>query len=428
MRVVYLAAGAAGMYCGSCLRDNRLVATLRKQGRDIVLIPLYTPLRTDETDVSEHAVFFGGINVYLQEKFALFRKLPAAIDRVLDRPALLRGVGRFATNTHAEDLGALTLAVLRGEHGPLRKEVERLIEALRHYRPTLINLPNLMFIGIAAEMKAALGAAVACTLGGEDLFLDQLPEREREEAFSIIRSRAEDVNAFIATTRYYADHCVEHFGLPAERMHDAHMGIHVSQRPIAHPPTEPFTICYVGRICPEKGLAGLCEALAILARQRHNVRVRAAGHLRAADRAYLDLIQESLARKGLSERFSYVGEVSLDEKLALLDEAHVFSMPTIYHEAKGLPVLEALERGVPVIQPRHGSFPELVEQTAGGVLVEPGNAGALADAIRSLMQDEPRRRTLGQTGRAAVIEKYAEDVMAEQTWALYESILKRSTS
>ena len=53
MRVVYLIAGAGGMYCGSCLRDNRLAATLIKQGRDVVLVPLYTPIRTDEADVSE---------------------------------------------------------------------------------------------------------------------------------------------------------------------------------------------------------------------------------------------------------------------------------------------------------------------------------------------------------------------------------------
>ena len=52
MRIAYLAAGAGGMYCGSCMRDNRLAAALIAQGRDVVLIPLYTPLKTDEPDVS----------------------------------------------------------------------------------------------------------------------------------------------------------------------------------------------------------------------------------------------------------------------------------------------------------------------------------------------------------------------------------------
>ncbi len=63
MRIAYLIAGAGGMYCGSCLRDNRLAATLIAQGRDVVLMPLYTPIRTDEVDVSETHVYYGGINV-----------------------------------------------------------------------------------------------------------------------------------------------------------------------------------------------------------------------------------------------------------------------------------------------------------------------------------------------------------------------------
>ena len=71
MRIAYITAGAAGMYCGSCLHDNTLAAALLELGEDVVLVPTYTPLRTDEPDVSIDRVFFGGINVYLQEKVPL---------------------------------------------------------------------------------------------------------------------------------------------------------------------------------------------------------------------------------------------------------------------------------------------------------------------------------------------------------------------
>ena len=83
MRVVYLAAGAAGMYCGTCLQDNTLAARLLKMGQDVVLIPTYTPIRTDETDVSIDRVFYGAINVFLEQKSALFRHTPWLVDRVL---------------------------------------------------------------------------------------------------------------------------------------------------------------------------------------------------------------------------------------------------------------------------------------------------------------------------------------------------------
>src|ERR671925_614016 len=110
MKIAYITAGAAGMYCGSCMRDNTLVAALTKLGHDVLLVPTYTPIRTDEEDVSQPRVLFGGINVYLQQKFGLFRHTPWFLDRLLDIPRLLRWVSRFAVNTRAEDLGEMTLS------------------------------------------------------------------------------------------------------------------------------------------------------------------------------------------------------------------------------------------------------------------------------------------------------------------------------
>ena len=71
-KIVYLTAGAAGMFCGSCMHDNTLVRGLARQGWDLQLVPTYTPIRTDEDDVSVDQVFFGGVNIYLQQKIHLF--------------------------------------------------------------------------------------------------------------------------------------------------------------------------------------------------------------------------------------------------------------------------------------------------------------------------------------------------------------------
>ena len=87
MRVAHLAAGAGGMYCGSCMHDNRLAAALRAAGRDVLLMPLYTPLRTDETDVSHAHIYYGAVNVFLQHATALFRHTPWFVDRLLDARA-----------------------------------------------------------------------------------------------------------------------------------------------------------------------------------------------------------------------------------------------------------------------------------------------------------------------------------------------------
>src|SRR5437763_7308767 len=127
MKIAYITAGAAGMYCGSCMHDNTLVAALCNLGHDALLVPTYTPIRTDEEDVSQKRIFFGGINVYLEQKLALFRHTPWFIDRLFNFPALLRWVSRFAFGTRAEDLGELTVSMLQGEHGRQSKEVDKLV-------------------------------------------------------------------------------------------------------------------------------------------------------------------------------------------------------------------------------------------------------------------------------------------------------------
>src|SRR3954468_19825943 len=149
MKIAYVTAGAAGMMCGSCLRDNTLVAALTKLGHDALLIPTYTPIRTDEEDVSQHRVFFGGINVYLEQKFSLFRHTPWLFDRLLNFPALLRWVSRFAVSTSASELGALTVSMLEGDHGRQRKEIDKLVSFfVEEAKPEVLNLTNAILAGM----------------------------------------------------------------------------------------------------------------------------------------------------------------------------------------------------------------------------------------------------------------------------------------
>ena len=59
MKLAHISPGAGGMYCGSCMHDNTLASALIKLGHEVALIPIYTPVRTDETDVSIDQVFYG---------------------------------------------------------------------------------------------------------------------------------------------------------------------------------------------------------------------------------------------------------------------------------------------------------------------------------------------------------------------------------
>jgi len=431
MRIVHLAAGAGQMYCGSCLHANRLAAALQAVGEDVLLVPLYTPIRTDEENVSIDRVAFGGINVYLQGRWTVFRHVPRLLDRLLDHPRLLRWVAKGGSRTRAERLGELTVSMLRGEEGRQRKELEKLLGWLEEeIRPELIHLSNVMLVGIARELTRRLNAPVVCTLSGEDIFLEKLPEPHYGEARAVLRERAADPAALVAMNRYYAGFMAEYLGVPHERIHVIPPGLHLEGhggQPAGRTRDAPVTIGYLARVCPEKGLHLLADALRLLAEDRDlpPVRLRAAGYLDQADRPYLREIQRRLAGYGLGDRFQYAGELDRAEKIAFLQSLDLMSVPTVYRESKGLYVLEAWANGVPVVLPAHGTFPELIDETGGGLLCEPGDPQDLAAAIKRMIRDPDLAAECGRRAQQVVHQRYNTEVMARRTIELYRKVCSR---
>jgi glycosyltransferase involved in cell wall biosynthesis len=428
MRVAYIAAGAGGMYCGSCIHDNTLAAALLQQGTEVTLIPTYTPLRTDEDGVSiEGNIFYGGVNVFLQEKLSLFRHTPRMVDWLFDRPALLRWVSNtFSASTSANNLGALTVSVLNGEIGHQKKELRRLVAWIRdEVKPDIVHLTNSMFSGMARYLKEQLGVPVLCSIQGEELFLDALVEPYRSVAHTTLQARAKDIDGFISPCQWYSDFMSDYLALPASRFHLVKLGVNLSGCGVAeHRPDSPFTIGYLARIAPEKGLHLLADAYRLVAQRAPvPVRLRVAGWLGRGDRTYYTNVVERLRSGGLEGSVEFVGEVDRHDKLGFLQSLDVLSVPTVYEDPKGLYVLEALANGVPVVQPRHGSFPELIEWTGGGTLVQANSSESLAAGIEQLMNDAPRRREMGSRGMTAVHESFSAQVMARETRKVYEQFV-----
>ncbi|MEJ2111728.1 MAG: glycosyltransferase family 1 protein, partial [Acidobacteriota bacterium] len=201
MKIASITAGAGRMYCGSCLRDNTLAKSLMDAGHDVLLIPTYTPTRTDEENVSGERLFLGGINIYLQQHFKLFRKTPQILDRLLDLKPLLKVVARMGISVDPSDLGSLTVAMLEGENGPLRKEIHRLaLYISEEIKPEIVTIPNSLLIALAPVIKERINIPVVCTFQGEDLFLEGLMNPYHDEALSIIRNHARYVDTFIAVS------------------------------------------------------------------------------------------------------------------------------------------------------------------------------------------------------------------------------------
>ena len=428
-RIAYLTSGAAGMYCGSCMHDNSLTRALRDAGYEARLIPTYTPIRTDEEEVTVDQVFFGGINVFLQQKIPLFRMVPRLLDRFLDNPWLIRKVTSRAIETSAKELGALTVSMLKGVQGNQRKEVKRLCRWLKEaINPDVIILSNILIGGCIEQIKRELQIPVIVTLQGDDIFLESLPEPFQTQSLERIRGIAKHVDAFMVHSQFYAEFMTDWFQLNPDRVHVTPLGIDLHDFDFDEPPStsdRPPTIGYLARLAPEKGLHQLVDAFLELKQrpQGADVRLLIAGWLGKNNQAFVDEQFERLTSAGLEADFQYLGSIDRDEKLKMLQQIDLLTVPTVYREPKGLYVLESLAASVPVVQPDHGAFPELIEQTGGGVTYEAGNTSAHVDTILRLLADPTTRSEMGRAGRNAVFSGRGGEAMARSTAAVIEKVL-----
>lgn len=425
MRILSITAGAAGMYCGSCFRDNALAAELLARGHDVTLLPLYTPTRTDERNVSARRVHFGGISVYLQQHSSLFRRTPRLLDRLWDAPSVIRAFTGRAASTDARLLGGLTVSMLQGRDGVLRKEFDKLTDwILDEPLPDVINLPNSLLIGLAAPLRHAVSRPVCCTLQGEELFLNGLVAPYRDRALAMIREQVHHVDRFIAVSEYCAAFMADFLAIPASRIEVVPLGIPVHGYERRREARDEFRVGYFARVAPEKGLHVLADAYIRLRRRtgRAPFRFEAAGHLASSNAAYLDDVRRTLDRAGLSGEFAYRGELDRPGKLAFLRDLDLLSVPATYDEPKGMFVLEAMASGVPVVQPRRGGFTEIVERTGGGLLVSPDDAEALAEGIYALWSDREHARVLGDRAYDGVRAHYTIAQSADRLVDVYRSI------
>jgi len=432
MKVAQLTPGSGdNFYCENCLRDATLVQTMRKLGHDILMIPMYLPLQTDKSEqVSNAPIFFGGINVYLQQKLSLFRKTPRWLDRLLDWPKLLEWVGRRAGMTSARDLGETTISMLRGEDGRQVKELDRLIAWLElpDNKPDVVCLSNALLAGLAKSIKKRLGVPVVCLLQDEDGFLDTLAQPYTKQAWEILTERVKDVDAFIAVSKYYADAMRRRLELDPERVHVVYTGISLEgYEPREAGPQVP-AVGYLSRMCPDKGLDILAEAFIILKQNERlkDIRLIVAGGKTSNDETFINQVEHRLRASGFIDDVEFLSSFEQSAKLDFFKRISVLSVPERKPVAYGLYVLEALASGVPVVEPAIGVFAELCGITNGTVLCQPNNAQALADALEPLLLDADYALELGRKGRCGVIRNFDVNQTAQEMVRIYKQVIQQS--
>jgi len=401
MRILQLTPGTGNFYCGACMRDNALVRGLRARGHDVLMVPLYLPLVTDDEPASADVpIFLSGLSVYFGNKFSV----PAWLNRVLSSPALLRQAAKLASLTRANDLGEAAVDMLRGES----REVERLLAWLRTQPPfDVVCLSNALLAGLAHHFTTP----VVSTLQGEDGFLDGLPEPYRQQAWDLLAQRCVDIQKFIAVSQAFGDRMRDRLRLPSARVAIAYPGIAVENLPVAEP-TAPV-IGYLARMHPCKGLDLLAEAF--LQVKTPGARLHIAGAMTGADQKFVQSI-----RQKLGDRAEFFPNLNRAAKSDFFRQLSVFSVPARNDEAFGMYVLEAMAHGVPVVQPRHGAFPEIIDATGGGILCEPNNPVALAAGLDELLVNPQQ---YGAAGRQAVRAEFSIEAMTQKTEEILQQVI-----
>jgi glycosyltransferase involved in cell wall biosynthesis len=454
MKIAYLTAGAAGMYCGSCMNDNAVARELLRCGHDCVLAPIYTPIRTDDENVSVDRVFLGGVNVYLQQKLSWIRHMPRSWSRWLDQPWLIQSLTRNAGKTSPQLLGALAVSMLEGVHGRQRAEFEGLLEWLQSdVKPDVVLMTNLLIGGAIPELVDRLKTRVFVTLQGDDIFLEALPDKYRRQAIERMRGLVLQTDGFIVHSHAYANSMAAMLHIPSHKLHVVPLAIHAADfvesslsantttsgtansedansgdaaaghseagqalvRPRASPsrsgshatylpadssqhrPSQ--TIGYLARMAPEKGLHQLVDAFIAICRRHpeRGDRLHLAGWMGPQHQVFWSEQQRKLQAAGLEDRWSYAGCVDRPGKLQFLKGIDLFCVPTTYADPKGLFLLEAAVVGLPYVMPDHGAFPEVherlqqTEMSPHRWLYQHGSMSSLIETLEVALKTSPAR-------------------------------------
>jgi glycosyltransferase involved in cell wall biosynthesis len=211
--------------------------------------------------------------------------------------------------------------------------------------------------------------------------------------------------------------------LPEEHVIVTPYGVDVDTfRPLDDVEKEPNSILFVGDSEDRnKGVRYLLEAAHDL-RHKLDFRITFIDH---RPPKHLKTVQALKEKYRLHNRIDFLGKASTEELVRLYCRSQIVACPSLY-EGFGLPAVEAMACGVPVVATSAGALSEIIEDGVTGITVPPGDSDALRDALRRLLSDPELCRRMGEAGRQRVVERFTWRQTALRTAEVYEEVCGRS--
>ena len=316
--------------------------------------------------------------------------------------------------------GGLRTVAVAAAASPARgvASIPALSRALRRERAVVFHAHQTWSLSCRYAIVAAALARVPVRVASAQLFLELPPLRAIDAQHALLSAC---LHRHVAVSRHVASRLRERFGVPDER-------IAVIPNAVATGAPAPFDaalrrslgaadgtplVLTTARLEPQKGLPYLLDAATMV--PDASFVVAGGGPDRGA-------LEARIAALGLANRVCLLGH--RDDVHRLLAVADLFVLPSL-NEGLPLSVMEAMAAGVPVIATSAGGTAEIVRDGVTGMLVPPGDAQALADAIRALLTDRARSTRLAAAGRDLVEREHSASAMAAATARLYEEVLAR---
>ncbi len=280
-----------------------------------------------------------------------------------------------------------------------------------------------------------------------DLVLHQHDHALADFAPDLTAARLRRVHLLLTCSDHVRARVLERFPEIAPHAATLWNGVDARFLEVASDPAASSTILFVGRLAPEKGVHLLLEAFDRIADRHPEARLELVGAPDFSPKEFVDPFDRDPVIRPLAPWFAQPqawrrhlealaarrpGRIVLRGPLlnrelpAVMARAGIFAFPTLWHEPFGMPPVEAMAAGLPVVAGRAGALPETVEHGRTGLLVERGSVEALKEALDSLLADPQRRRAMGQAGRARVRERFRWESLADRLLDLYRAHCPRA--
>jgi glycosyltransferase involved in cell wall biosynthesis len=409
------------------MRDNELIKTLKELGNDVIMVPLYLPLSVETSGViGDTPVFYGAINIFLKEKLSLYRHAPMWLERLFDSEPMLKMAAKKSGSTRATGLEEMTISMLDGELGRQASELEHLVKFLKNeIKPDIVHLSNALLLGLARKLKQDLHIPVVCSLQDENEWIDPMRERYRKIVWDKMAERAEDIDVFIAASRYYAKKSEQNMRIPERKVHVIYGGIDLSSYDQAPLTFDPPVIGYLCRMSEYFGLGLIVDAFIRLKKESKysDLKLYLMGGYTSDDKPFVKKMLTKLTEEGIIKDVTVFDSFDIKYRLEFLKSLSLLSVPVPGGEAFGAYLVEALAAGVPIVQPNVGGYPEFIEATGGGILYEPNDPEHLAAALSSFLDDPERVRSMGKQGREIVLDRFSMQNMATNILEVYKNVV-----